>query len=247
MKIVDINAPRGKSGPKKEIVALMDEAAIDAGETPPSERPPSVDGATLDKVVSQLAATKPFAWTSCLGDVGQIIEDWREAIIDDLGGDDEVTAMQRIVVDAAIRTQVILDVLDQYILNPSDQKIIDVKNGSAHFIIIQRKMYSDSLVRYMQVLGLQRRKKPKQVGKVIEELVRAAENDFNRETLEAAREEVIDVEAEAASTEEPGFFADDSDGDSSDDLGDACEIDDSDPEAFGPTSSIPQSNSNDDD
>jgi len=99
--------------------------------------------------------------------------------------------MQRIVVDAAIRTQVILDVLDQYILNPHDQKIIDMEAGQAHFIVLQRKLYADSLVRYMQVLGLQRRRKPKDVSRVIEELMAAA-SEPSQQTIEQAKRELSD-------------------------------------------------------
>lgn len=151
---------------------------------------PDVQG--IEAALTVVSRSQPQTWMSRLGPVGVAIEDWRRVMIEDLGGEEQVTAMQRVVVDLAARSLIMLDVVDQYIFDPEDQKIIDLDRKQVRFIVMQRKVLADSLEKYMRDLGFQRKRATKTVNAIIEEL--AEVSDLDRASLEAAREPTAEDE-----------------------------------------------------
>ena len=94
------------------------------------------------------------AWLDRLGPVGEAIKSWRDEIISDLGGDDSISAMQRVVVDSACKTYILLSSVDAWLLR---QNPINKRKRSLYPIVRERQQLADALARYMQTLGLERR------------------------------------------------------------------------------------------
>lgn len=184
-KIVEATANVAKALRKQRAEnAVKKQKAKEAVDTP--------DVKGIEAALTVVSRSQPQTWMSRLGPVGVAIEDWRRVMIEDLGGEEQVTAMQRVVVDLAARSLIMLDVVDQYIFDPEDQKIIDLDRKQVRFIVMQRKVLADSLEKYMRDLGFQRKRAAKTVNAIIEEL--AEVSDLDRASLEAAREPTVEDE-----------------------------------------------------
>lgn len=131
-----------------------------------------LDRTQITDIVQTVSETDPDAMR--LGNVDQSIKEWRDAMIYDLGGEDTVTTMERIVVDMSAKDQVILDVIDQFIFNPYKQGIIDIKRNQVTMIVMQRRIIEDSLARRMKDLGFQRRRPQKQATEIVAQYMEAA-------------------------------------------------------------------------
>jgi hypothetical protein len=80
---------------------------------------------------------------------------WREDLIRDLGGD--VSTQQDAIISLAIKTKLLLDSVDVWLLQ---QPTLIIKRKKAIIpAVIQRQQLADALSRYMAQLGLQRRTK----------------------------------------------------------------------------------------
>ena len=96
-------------------------------------------------------------WLDDLGDVGTAIRTWRAEIIEDLGGEESVSAMQRVLIDSASKTYILLCSVDAWLLR---QNPINKRTKSLYPIVAKRQQLADALARYMEKLGLERRQKP---------------------------------------------------------------------------------------
>jgi hypothetical protein len=84
--------------------------------------------------------------------------DWRNNLLDDLGGEDAVSAQQRALVEAAVRTRLYVDHVDAWLMERGS--LINAKRRSVYPIVRERQQLVDSLARLLSALGLERRKKP---------------------------------------------------------------------------------------
>ncbi len=99
-------------------------------------------------------------WVERLGEVGEALQAWRQAIVDDLGGDQAVSAMELSVIELATKTHLLLASVDRFLL---EQKSLINKSKRQLFpIVLQRQQLADALARYMGQLGLTRRARPTQ-------------------------------------------------------------------------------------
>ena len=99
-------------------------------------------------------------WIERLGEVGEALQAWRQAIVDDLGGDQAVSAMELSVIELATKTHLLLASVDRFLL---EQKSLINKSKRQLFpIVLQRQHLADALARYMGQLGLTRRARPTQ-------------------------------------------------------------------------------------
>jgi len=96
-------------------------------------------------------------WLDELGAVGEAIRSWRAAIIEDIGGEGSISAMQRVVIDNACKTYILLSSIDAWLLR---QNPINKRKRTLYPIVRERQQLADALARYMQALGLERRQKP---------------------------------------------------------------------------------------
>lgn len=97
-------------------------------------------------------------WVESLGDVGEALKAWKAAIIDDLGGETEVSAAELVVVELATKTHLMLSSIDRFLL---EQKSLINKSKRQLFpIVTQRQTLADALAGYMRTLGLKKKSKP---------------------------------------------------------------------------------------
>lgn len=182
-------SPRSVRGPSGSKAGRKKKRGSSLSPARRPDDPAAPDVRSLERSIANLSRKDPLNWTSRLGPVGEAIEEWRSAMIDDLGGEDTVSAMERVVVDMSAKLLVQIDVIDHYIFDPDSQRILDLENERVRFIVMQRKVLADSLERYMRDLGLKKRQKPpKPIGKVLEELAETHADSLDEETLEAVRE-----------------------------------------------------------
>lgn len=92
--------------------------------------------------------------------VGKALLHWRSELIDDLGGETAVTTQQLAVVDLAVRSKLILDSIDAWLLR--QPSLVNKRKKSLVPVVRERQQLADSLARYMAQLGLERRAKPVQ-------------------------------------------------------------------------------------
>ncbi len=97
-------------------------------------------------------------WVESLGDVGEALKAWKAALIDDLGGEAEVSAMELSVIELACKTHLLLASVDRFLL---EQKSLVNKSKRQLFpIVLQRQTLADALSTYMKQLGMKKKSKP---------------------------------------------------------------------------------------
>jgi hypothetical protein len=90
--------------------------------------------------------------------IGKALRQWRSELVSDLGGFENLTSQQLVIVDLAARTKLLVDSLDSVLLVMKSP--VNKRNLSVWPIVTQRGQEADRLARYMTLLGLERRKKP---------------------------------------------------------------------------------------
>ena len=90
--------------------------------------------------------------------LGKALDRWRDELVSDLGGPQAVSTQQRAVINVAVKTKLLLDSIDAWLLQ--QPSLINVRKRSVHPVVLQRAQLADSLIRAMTQLGLERRAKP---------------------------------------------------------------------------------------
>jgi hypothetical protein len=90
--------------------------------------------------------------------VGRALAEWRNELLDDLGGADAVSTQQLAIVDLAVKTKLLLDSVDAWLLK--QPSLVNSRKKSLLPVVRERQQLADSLARYMAQLGLERRLKP---------------------------------------------------------------------------------------
>ncbi len=97
-------------------------------------------------------------WLGGLGGVGEALKAWRMALVEDLGGEDHISAMERSIVELATKTQLLLSSIDKFLLE--QPSLVNKRRRQLFPVVLQRQQLADALARYMSQLGLKRRPKP---------------------------------------------------------------------------------------
>ena len=82
-------------------------------------------------------------------------------MLTDLGGEQSLSAAQLAILDCAVRTRLILDYIDGYIL-ACGNSIINARKRALFPVVRERAQLADSFARQLAMLGLERRTKPVQ-------------------------------------------------------------------------------------
>lgn len=90
--------------------------------------------------------------------LGKALDRWREELILDLGGVDHVSTQQLAIINVAVRTRLLLDSIDTWLLK--QPSLINHRKRSVHPVVLQRQQLADSLTRAMTQLGLEKKAKP---------------------------------------------------------------------------------------
>jgi hypothetical protein len=83
---------------------------------------------------------------------------WRRDLVRDLGGEAAVTAQQRALVEVVTRTKLYVDHLDAFLMQ--QRSLINKTRKTMLPVLLQRQALADSLAKYMNMLGLERRARP---------------------------------------------------------------------------------------
>ena len=90
--------------------------------------------------------------------LGKALASWREQLLCDLGGPEDVPTQQAVIVDLAVKTKLMVDSIDSWLLvQPS---LVNARKRAVLPVVLQRQQLADGLARYMAQLGLKRRPKP---------------------------------------------------------------------------------------
>jgi hypothetical protein len=87
---------------------------------------------------------------------GRALADWTQAIEEDLGGEEAISAQQRALLELAVRTKNFLDGVNAWLLSQGREPI-NKKEKRLWPIVRERMALSDSLARYLTALGLEKR------------------------------------------------------------------------------------------
>jgi hypothetical protein len=90
--------------------------------------------------------------------LGKLLVQWRADLIQDLGGPDAVSTQRAALVDLAVRSKLILDSLDAWLL--AQPSLVNKRTRSVLPIVRERQALADGLSRYLQALGLDRVTRP---------------------------------------------------------------------------------------
>lgn len=88
-------------------------------------------------------------------DVAKTLKKWRQDLIRDLGGDASI--QQEEIINVASKTKLLLDGTDAWIFR--QPSLVNARKKALLPIVRERQALADSLVRYLSILGLERRVK----------------------------------------------------------------------------------------
>jgi len=89
--------------------------------------------------------------------VGKALAAWRSELLDDLGGAASISTQEAALLDAAVKTKLILDSVDAWLL--SQKTLINKRSRSVIAAVQQRNSLVATLKGLLESLGLQRRAK----------------------------------------------------------------------------------------
>src|SRR5262245_587432 len=76
------------------------------------------------------------------GPAGEALREWREAIIADLGGPDAISAQERVVVDAATTTYLLLSSVDRFLLE--QPSVVNESRWQLFPVVLERQRLADA-------------------------------------------------------------------------------------------------------
>ena len=86
---------------------------------------------------------------------------WRSALVEDLGGEHEITAQQRTLVELAVRQRFILNGIDSWLFERMEKFgpsfVVNKRSRCLFPIVTQREKCASALASLMAQLGLERR------------------------------------------------------------------------------------------
>src|SRR6266446_185189 len=89
--------------------------------------------------------------------LGRALHEWRVALIGDLGGDDAITTQQLALVELAVRTKLLVDSVDAYVLAmPSP---VNRQKRCLYAVVRERQALVGQLQSILRDLGLERKVK----------------------------------------------------------------------------------------
>jgi hypothetical protein len=86
---------------------------------------------------------------------GRALAKWRKDLIQDLGGD--VSTQQSAIVDLAVKSKLLLDSIDTWLLN--QRSLVNYRKKAVLPAVMQRQQLADGLAKYLSMLGLERKVK----------------------------------------------------------------------------------------
>jgi hypothetical protein len=88
-------------------------------------------------------------------EIGRALLSWRRDLIADLGGPEVITTQQLTLVDIAMRSKVLLDSVDDWLLR--QPSLVSYRHKTLFPVVVQRQSIANGLAHYLSLLGLERR------------------------------------------------------------------------------------------
>ena len=89
--------------------------------------------------------------------IGRALGEWRDLLVADLGGKDMVSTQQEALVDLCVRSKLMLDSIDNWILQ--QPRLVNIRKRALLPVVRERQQLADGFARYLQQLGLERKAK----------------------------------------------------------------------------------------
>ena len=89
--------------------------------------------------------------------LAKALDHWRDQLLSDLGGTEQVSTQQLTIVNLAVKTKLLLDSIDSWLLQ--QPTLVNARKRALLPAILQRQSIADALARYMTQLGLERKAK----------------------------------------------------------------------------------------
>lgn len=83
---------------------------------------------------------------------------WRQQLLQDLGGEANVSSQRMVLVDLAVRTKLFVDHVDAFLVR--QKSLVNQKRRSVYPVVRERLALADSLARLLSQLGLERVPRP---------------------------------------------------------------------------------------
>jgi hypothetical protein len=90
--------------------------------------------------------------------VARALDEFRDQLMNDLGGAEAVSQQQRVIVDLAVRTHLMVQSLDNYLLTLGS--LVNRRKRALWPVVRERTVLADSLAKYMAMLGLEKKQPP---------------------------------------------------------------------------------------
>lgn len=97
--------------------------------------------------------------------VGRALSQWRADLIRDLGGKDSISTQQEALVDLAVKSKLLLDSVDVWLLQ--QLSLVNKRKKSLLPVVRERQQLADGLARYLGQLGLEKRVKVKTLAEIL--------------------------------------------------------------------------------
>jgi hypothetical protein len=89
--------------------------------------------------------------------LGKALDRWRDQLVRDLGGPEQVSTQQLAIISLAVRTKLLLESVDAWLLQ--QPTLVNARKRALLPIVLQRQQLADALARYMNQLGIERKAK----------------------------------------------------------------------------------------
>jgi hypothetical protein len=89
--------------------------------------------------------------------VSKELAKWRRDLIEDLGGEENISVQQQTLADLCVKSKLMLDSVDSWIL--TQKTLIVARRKSLLPVVLQRQQLADGLARYLNQLGLSKRQR----------------------------------------------------------------------------------------
>ena len=98
---------------------------------------------------------------------GRALVRWRLELVNDLGGEDNISSQQAALIELSVRSKLMIDSIDNWIL--SQPSLINKKKKTVLHVVVQRQQLADGLAKYLGMLGLERRLRQKSLDEILAE------------------------------------------------------------------------------
>jgi hypothetical protein len=95
------------------------------------------------------------------------LKKWRRELVEDLGGNDNISTQQAALIDLAVKSKLIIDSIDAWLLTQTP--LVNKRKKALLPVVLQRQQLADGFARYLSQLGLERRIKTKTLNDILNE------------------------------------------------------------------------------